>query len=159
MNQIKSKERVKKLGEVFTNDREVDAMLNLLPADEFLNPLATFLEPACGTGNFLVAILRKKLSYADGLSEPEDIYSLKVLSSLYGVDIDCENVQQTKSRLKALMLELVNSSQAERFQAAIDTILHTNIRQGDFLKGIEFQPYYWDGALVSSDGDNWQEAL
>lgn len=159
MTQIKSKDRVKALGEVFTNEREVQAMLDLLPPSEFLNPLSTFLEPSCGTGNFLVAILKKKLAYADGLAEPEDIYALKALSSLYGVDIDSENVQQTQDRMRSLVLELVKSSQAEQFQAAIEQILTRNIVQGDFLTGIDFQPYYWDGTLLSTDGDNWHEAL
>ena len=59
--QIKSKERVRTRGEVFTAAREVNAMLDLVK-DETENIDATFLEPACGTGNFLDEVLRRKLA-------------------------------------------------------------------------------------------------
>lgn len=58
MNQIKSKERVAQRGEVFTAEREVNAMLDLVK-NECLRPDSRFLEPACGDGNFLSAILRR----------------------------------------------------------------------------------------------------
>ena len=61
MNQIKSKERVAQRGEVFTAEREVNAMLDLVK-NECLRPDSRFLEPACGDGNFLSAILRRKLA-------------------------------------------------------------------------------------------------
>ena len=59
--QIKSKERVSQRGEVFTAEREVNAMLDLV-ANECLRPNSRFLEPACGDGNFLSAILQRKLT-------------------------------------------------------------------------------------------------
>ena len=58
--QIKSKKRVSEHGEVFTNEREVNAMLDLVK-DETLRIDSRFLEPACGDGNFLIEILRRKL--------------------------------------------------------------------------------------------------
>ena len=58
--QVRSRERVRDLAEVFTHQREVDAMLDLMP-DAFHNIDVKFLEPACGSGNFLVEILRRKL--------------------------------------------------------------------------------------------------
>ena len=60
-SQIKSKERVSERGEVFTAEREVNAMLDLV-ANECLRPDSRFLEPACGDGNFLSAILKRKLT-------------------------------------------------------------------------------------------------
>ena len=60
--QIRSKERVAKHGEVFTNEREVNAMLDLVK-DETNKIESTFLEPACGDGNFLVEIIRRKLVF------------------------------------------------------------------------------------------------
>ena len=60
-NQIKSKGRVTDHGEVFTNEREVNGMLNLVK-NETERSDSRFLEPACGTGNFLVAILNRKLT-------------------------------------------------------------------------------------------------
>ena len=59
-SQIKSRERVADHGEVFTAEREVNAMLDLV-ARECLRPDSRFLEPACGDGNFLAAILERKL--------------------------------------------------------------------------------------------------
>ena len=58
--QVKSKQRVADHGEVYTHEREVNAMLDLV-ADQAANPETTFLEPACGSGNFLAEILRRKL--------------------------------------------------------------------------------------------------
>ena len=58
--QVKSKERVAQHGEVFTNDREVNAMLDLVK-QETERIESRFLEPACGDGNFLAEILRRKL--------------------------------------------------------------------------------------------------
>ncbi|WP_241761402.1 hypothetical protein [Moraxella catarrhalis] len=60
--QVKSKNRVADFGEVFTAEREVNAMLNLLPETIWHNITATFLEPSCGNGNFLAEILSRKLN-------------------------------------------------------------------------------------------------
>lgn len=62
--QIKSKERVLAYGEVFTNPREVNAMLDLVkPETDRID--SRFLEPACGDGNFLIEILRRKLAVCE----------------------------------------------------------------------------------------------
>ena len=63
-SQIKSKERVRERGEVFTAEREVNAMLDLVK-DETERIDSTFLEPACGDGNFLAEILRRKLAVCE----------------------------------------------------------------------------------------------
>ena len=61
--QVKSRARVADHGEVFTADREVNAMLDLVKQDtERVD--SRFLEPACGDGNFLAEILRRKLQAA-----------------------------------------------------------------------------------------------
>jgi hypothetical protein len=102
---VKSDERVRHLGEVFTPAATVAAMLDLLPADVWApHPSATFLEPACGDGNFLVAILSRKLSAVaeaaskGDLSAGEDekalaFHALEALSSIYAVDISVDNVE------------------------------------------------------------------
>src|SRR3990167_2802275 len=88
-NQIKSKTRVADHGEVFTHEREVNGMLDLVKNEtERLD--SRFLEPACGTGNFLVAVLNRKLSvlkqkYSRSQTEYEK-YGIIVISSLYGID-------------------------------------------------------------------------
>ena len=94
--QIKSKKRVRDNGEVFTNEREVNAMLDLVK-DETERIDSRFLEPACGSGNFLIEILRRKLTvvknrYKKSQTEYER-NSLIALSSMYGVDILQDNVE------------------------------------------------------------------
>lgn len=100
--QIVSRERVRAHGEVYTAEREVNAMLDLVKAQSE-DDGSTFLEPACGDGNFLVAILRRKLA---ALREkyrrsPFDFEfnSLLVLGLLYGVDILTDNVTRCRRRL------------------------------------------------------------
>ena len=100
--QIKSKRRVADHGEVFTAEREVNAMLDLVKQEtERID--STFLEPACGNGNFLAAILKRKLAIIDivgkgkpGIWESE---SIKALMSVYGVDLLPNNVEECQLRL------------------------------------------------------------
>ena len=61
--QIKSKRRVRDYAEVFTNEREVKAMCDLIPEDMYSDLTKTFLEPACGEGVFLIEILKRKLAH------------------------------------------------------------------------------------------------
>ena len=101
---VKSVERVRDLGEVFTPAATVQAMLDLLPASMWSpHPSPTFLEPSCGDGNFLVAILDRKLemvaaAYAAGtLPAGADVdalqfHALEAVSSIYAVDISVDNV-------------------------------------------------------------------
>lgn len=100
--QIKSKERVARHGEVFTAQREVNAMLDLV-SGECLRADSRFLEPACGDGNFLAEILRRKLTelhrkYRKSHRDYEK-QSIVAISSLYGVDILNDNVQACRARL------------------------------------------------------------
>ncbi len=101
-SQIKSKERVAQRGEVFTAEREVNAMLDLV-ANECLRPDSRFLEPACGDGNFLSAILRRKLSELKRKykKSPRDYekQAIVAIGSLYGVDIMNDNVEACRQRL------------------------------------------------------------
>lgn len=108
--QVKSKKRVADHGEVFTAEREVKAMCDLVN-DSCLNLDTTFLEPACGDGNFLAEILRRKLtrvyelsSYGKGKKKTveQTAYeknSITAICSLYGVDILEDNVRQCIDRL------------------------------------------------------------
>ena len=101
-SQIKSKERVAQRGEVFTAEREVNAMLDLVE-HECLRPDSRFLEPACGDGNFLSAILKRKLTelrrkYKKSARDYEKL-SIVAIGSLYGVDIMNDNVEACRERL------------------------------------------------------------
>jgi hypothetical protein len=101
---VKSAERVRNLGEVFTPSGTVEAMLALLPGDFWdVHPAKTFLEPSCGDGNFLVAILARKLNAvtmahrqgtlpAGRNTEAVQFHALEALASIYAVDISADNV-------------------------------------------------------------------
>lgn len=100
--QIKSKNRVQEYGEVFTNEREVKAMCDLVK-EETERIDSRFLEPACGDGNFLVEILNRKLDVVKKKyrKSPLDYEKNAVLaiSSIYGVDILIDNVLACRERL------------------------------------------------------------
>lgn len=103
--QIKSRERVSRHGEVFTAQREVNAMLDLV-ANECLRADSSFLEPACGDGNFLAEILQRKLTELRRKykKSPRDYekQSIVAIGSLYGVDIMNDNVEACRDRLYAI---------------------------------------------------------
>ena len=101
-NQVKSKKRVADHGEVFTNDREVNAMLDLVKHEtERID--SRFLEPACGNGNFLAEVLRRKLIVIDSRYSKSQMeweqYSVIAVSSIYGVDILEDNARECRERL------------------------------------------------------------
>ena len=101
---VKSDERVRDLGEVFTPAATVEEMLDMFPAAMWaVHPSPTFLEPACGDGNFLIAILTRKLAavakgYSSGKlpagtsEEAAQVHALEALASIYAVDISVENI-------------------------------------------------------------------
>ncbi len=101
---VKSSERVRDLGEVFTPRKTVEEMLDMLPGEMWSpHPAKRFLEPGCGDGNFLVVVLERKLAAvadawrADQLPAGSDraalrFHALEALSSIYGVDISKENI-------------------------------------------------------------------
>ncbi|MFV0389261.1 MAG: hypothetical protein ACK5NT_10970 [Pyrinomonadaceae bacterium] len=100
--QVKSKERVAEYGEVFTSQREINAMLDLVK-HETERFESRFLEPACGDGNFLAEILARKLAviskkYSKSQKEFER-YSLIASGSIYGIDILNDNVERCRERL------------------------------------------------------------
>ncbi len=98
--QIKSNQRVKDFGEVYTAEWTVKAMCDLIPQETWDNIESTFLEPACGTGNFLVEILARKL---DRCKDVKD--GLKALNSLFGVDILVDNVDESRERLLKMFVD------------------------------------------------------
>jgi hypothetical protein len=101
---VKSPDRVRDIGEVFTPAATVSAMLDLIPDEMWQpHPSATFLEPSCGDGNFLVAVLRRKLENIDRefqlgnlsagkTSAGAQFHAMEALASIYAVDISPDNV-------------------------------------------------------------------
>lgn len=158
--QIKSRERVRDLAEVYTHEREVNAMLDLVEdmfpsVEEPGNTDRTFLEPACGSGNFLVEILARKLAYVTasryGRGERFEHRVLRCLASVYGIDICDENVEESRTRMTAvvgahLAQHLGDQDPSPGFKSALEAILATNIVRADTLADaaeielIEYEP-------------------
>lgn len=146
-SQIKSRTRVRGLAEVYTHEREVNAMLDLVPdmfpsANDPRNTDCTFLEPACGSGNFLVEILRRKLQYVTcrryGRTERFEHRVLRSLASIYGIDISRENVDEARDRMRAVIASHLDSHLDARdgspaFSEAVEATLETNIIVADTL--------------------------
>ena len=101
-SQTKSKERVREHGEVFTAEREVKAMCDLVK-DETERIDSRFLEPACGDGNFLAEILTRKLEVVKRKYKKSTLdyekNAVLAISSVYGVDIMQDNVLACRDRL------------------------------------------------------------
>ena len=121
--QIKSRQRVADHGEVFTNPREVNAMLDLV-RDESFRLDSRFLEPACGDGNFLIEILRRKLSLLKEVkSQTEwEFKSLIAVGSCYGIDILPDNAESCRTRLEEYVLSQHPASERLNARSAINTI-------------------------------------
>lgn len=143
-DQIKHRDRVRELAEVYTHQREVTAMLDFAPdmfpsEDNPDNLDKTFLEPAAGHGNFLVEILRRKLSTVTtdrwGSGEEYEHRILRCLASIYGIDIDPENVGDSRRRMHKMIIAHVGNpnERAEGFWSAVEAILTTNIVRADTL--------------------------
>lgn len=130
--QIKSQDRVRDHGEVFTAEREVKAMCDLLPNDEIWSRIdSTFLEPSCGNGNFLVEIYLRKLAICQNEKD-----GLLALSCIVGIDIMIDNVEESRERLLRLFVEkFPNASEFSIELAKI--ILKNNIICGDSLRIME----------------------
>ena len=138
--QIKSRERVAEHGEVFTNEREVNAMLDMVK-QETERIESRFLEPACGNGNFLAEVLNRKLAvvkkqYGKSALEYEK-YSILALSSIYGVDIMEDNAKECRTRLYDIWNKAYTKQcKAEANDAAREAanfIIRHNILYGDAL--------------------------
>lgn len=138
--QIKTKERVREHGEVFTNIREVNAMLDLVGEETSVID-STFMEPACGNGNFLDEILRRKLSSVFLLAQQNDAdgeyLATRAFTSIYGVDIQMDNVEEARSRLfDRFFVSFINRYKHRPSQICIDSIrfiLSQNIQCGNTL--------------------------
>lgn len=118
---IKSKERVKDFGEVYTAEREVKAMCDLIPSKIWKNIDSTFLEPACGNGNFIVEILARKLSRCRNEAEV-----IRAYNSILGIDILPDNCEETKKRMLDMCPEYADKRK-----------MPLNIICGDSLKIME----------------------
>ena len=138
--QVISKKRVTNHGEVYTSRREVNAMLDLVK-QEAERIESRFLEPACGTGNFLTEIMERKLCVVVsryGKSQLDyERYAVLAVSSVYGIDILEDNVVECRKRLFEIFdqkyTSLFKEAAKEECRNAIKYILTRNIIWGDAL--------------------------
>ncbi|MDP9860690.1 hypothetical protein J2S71_002386 [Olsenella profusa DSM 13989] len=138
--QVKSRQRVQDHGEVFTNVREVNAMLDMVK-QETERIESRFLEPACGDGNFLDEVLRRKLAvvgsrYRRSLAEWER-YAFIAVGSIYGVELLADNVASCRERLYSIVeadyLRVCKKSPTPGYLEAIRYVLSRNILNGNAL--------------------------
>ena len=138
--QIKSRQRVADHGEVYTAEREVKAMCDLV-SDECSRIDSRFLEPACGDGNFLAEILSRKLAavkkkYKQSVIDYEK-NALLAVSSIYGVDILADNVAACRERLFKIWRKeyksVMKTAYSEDTERSIRFILSKNIVCGNAL--------------------------
>lgn len=133
---VKSKQRVADHGEVFTPSWMVEDMLNLV-REESERIDSRVLEPACGSGNFLVPVLTRKLLTVAAKHGKSDFekrhYALFALMCTYGIELLPDNAQECRDNLATLFNAFLNVSYADEWARAARAVLADNIVQGDAL--------------------------
>lgn len=163
-HQTRSKARVRDLGEVFTAEREVNAMLDMVPDDVWQDIDKTFLEPACGNGNFLVAILRRKLdciSRTDATPTFRGVMIMRSVKSIYGIDVMEDNVLEARRRMYFMVMERLPELIAGAFNTYVslggkvleftDEMLRRNIVVGNFLTDFDTIQAGWAAEQAAWD--------
>lgn len=137
MSLVKSKQRVADHGEVFTPAWMVEAMLDLVKGETDRID-SRFLEPACGSGNFLVQILRRKLTAVElkfGKSDFEkQHFALLALMCIYGIELLPDNITECRANLLEIFAEYLNLKESDDLYRAAFYVLSQNLVHGDALK-------------------------
>ncbi len=136
MNLVKSKQRVADHGEVFTPPWMVEAMLDLVKGEtERID--SRFLEPACGSGNFLVRILQRKLAAVElkyGKSDFERRhYALLALMCIYGIELLVDNIAECRANMLEILTVYLNGDASDDLHRAASHVLSQNLVHGDAL--------------------------
>jgi len=136
MTLIKSKQRVSDHGEVFTPSWMVEAMLDLVKNEsERIN--SRFLEPACGSGNFLTKVLQRKLAAVElryGKSDfDRNHYALLGLMCIYGIELLTDNIEECQGSLLEIFARYLNIDKGDDIYRAASYVLSQNIVHGDAL--------------------------
>jgi hypothetical protein len=136
MNLIKSKKRVADHGEVFTPQWLVENMLDLVKGEtERID--SRFLEPACGSGNFLVPVLQRKLAAVEAKFGKSDFekrhYALLAVMCSYGIEILADNIAECRANMLDVFAEYLNLDETDDFYRAAFYVLSENLVHGDAL--------------------------
>lgn len=133
---VKSKQRVADHGEVFTPRWLVNDMLDLV-ADETERIDSRFLEPACGSGNFLMPILERKLAAVQERHGRSDFekhhYALFALMCVYGIELLADNAEECRENLRETFANFLGADATSEWSRAAQAVLAANIVQGDAL--------------------------
>ena len=136
MNYVKSKQRVADHGEVFTPAWMVDAMLDMVK-DETERIDSRFLEPACGSGNFLVRILQRKLAAVELKYGKYDFerkhYALLALMCTYGIELLDDNIAECRANMLEILAEYLQLEESDEPYRAASYVLSQNLVHGDAL--------------------------
>ena len=137
MNYVKSKKRVADHGEVFTPVWIVEAMLDLVK-EETERIDSRFLEPACGSGNFLVQIMRRKLAAVELKYCKSDFerrhYALLALMCIYGIELLKDNIEECRVNVLKIFAEYLNLGESDGLYLAAAYVLSQNLVHGDARK-------------------------
>ena len=133
---VKSKKRVADHGEVFTPSWMVEGMLDLVKAEtERID--SRFLEPACGSGNFLKSVLTRKLNTVQARYGKSDFerrhHALFALMCIYGIELLEDNLQECRDNLLSIYVGYLRVDQDDKWYRAGQAVLKANILQGDAL--------------------------
>jgi len=136
MSLIKSRQRIADHGEVFTPAWMVEAMLDLVK-DESERIDSRFLEPACGSGNFLIQVLRRKLVAVElkfGKSNFEkQHYALLALMCIYGIELLPDNITECRANLLEILAKYLSANETTDLYRAAFYVLSQNLVHGDAL--------------------------
>jgi hypothetical protein len=136
MDLVRSKQRVADHGEVFTPSWLVEDMLDLVK-DEAERIDSRFLEPACGSGNFLVVVLRRKLAAVDARYGANDFgrrhFALLGLMCIYGIELLADNIAECRANLLEILADHLGLDESDELYGAASYVLSQNLVHGDAL--------------------------
>jgi hypothetical protein len=136
MSLIKSKKRVADHGEVFTPRWLVEKMLDFVKG-ETERVDSRFLEPACGSGNFLVPVLQRKLAAVEAKFGRSDFerrhYALLALMCTYGIELLADNIAECRANMLEILAEYLNIDESDDLYRAASYVLSQNLVRGDAL--------------------------
>ena len=137
MHNVKSKQRIADHGEVFTPAWLVEAMLDLVK-EETERIDSRFLEPACGNGNFLVPVLKRKLAAVELKFSNSDFekqhYALLAVMCTYGIELLADNIEECRANMINVLAEYLGFHESDDLYRAAAYVLSQNLIHGDALK-------------------------
>jgi hypothetical protein len=96
-----------------------------------------FLEPACGSGNFLVPVLQRKLAAVEAKYGKSDFerrhYALLGLMCIYGIELLVDNIAECRANLLDVFADYLDVDETDDLYRAGSYVLSQNLVHGDAL--------------------------